>query len=356
MATAQLDYALELAGLNLPVLPCRGKQPLVKGWPKSATTDGRRIMDLWEPNPTANPGVAARELIVLDADDERAEDWIRGELDLPDTATTRTRRGRHRYFRGNVQRGCRPSLYPGVDVKGNRAGQATGFVLGAGSEVAGHVYQWELHPEEVGIAEAPAELIKRVEKDEFRGIIASSDPIPEGLRNDSLARIAGRLHHHHGLRSPDELYGVLAVTNRRCQPPLSERELRNIAESVARYGIQPWQRMPAEVARWCADPRLTPTETFVLRIGCDYADHLGRWDLSRKQIQRLTGLSWDQVKHALRGLEEKGRIRITRRWAKSGRELSSLKQLLPIPDGETVLKRGLSHAHPPSQSDSPVRS
>ncbi len=59
-------------------------------------------------------------------------------------------------------------------------------------------------------------------------------PIPEGVRNLTLTRIAGSLRGR-GLEYAGIL-GVLLATNvARCRPPLRDAEVRTIAKSVSRY-------------------------------------------------------------------------------------------------------------------------
>ncbi len=92
------------------------------------------------------------------------------------------------------------------------------------------------------LAPAPAKLLEAAKSkpvvEEFRRESSSTaaagldgPPIPDGGRNDSLARIAGRLHD--GGRSLDQLDADLqAVNERRCQPPLDPREVSKVARSI----------------------------------------------------------------------------------------------------------------------------
>jgi Primase C terminal 1 (PriCT-1) len=61
--------------------------------------------------------------------------------------------------------------------------------------------------------------------------------IPEGQRNDSLARIVGHLL----ARGVDEhvaLELLLAVNQARCRPPLPDREVVAVAESILRRHLR----------------------------------------------------------------------------------------------------------------------
>jgi hypothetical protein len=63
---------------------------------------------------------------------------------------------------------------------------------------------------------------------------AEANPIPEGQRNATLARLGGNMRRV-GM-SQAEIAAALQQTNRdRCVPPLSPREVERIAASVARY-------------------------------------------------------------------------------------------------------------------------
>ncbi len=61
-----------------------------------------------------------------------------------------------------------------------------------------------------------------------------SDVIPEGMRNDTLTRKAGKMRRL-GF-SEDAILGMLVAVNEvECQPPLPDDELRSIAASIAKY-------------------------------------------------------------------------------------------------------------------------
>ncbi len=67
-----LGCAIVYAETGLRVFPCNtGKKPLIKGWPKLATTDSNQIRHWWSKWPSANIGIATGEesgLLVLDID------------------------------------------------------------------------------------------------------------------------------------------------------------------------------------------------------------------------------------------------------------------------------------------------
>jgi putative DNA primase/helicase len=69
-------------------------------------------------------------------------------------------------------------------------------------------------------------------------------PIPEGQRNDALTRDAGAMRRR-GL-SEQAIAAALLIENReRCQPPLEEIEVLQIAKSVCRYAPEePPKKLP----------------------------------------------------------------------------------------------------------------
>jgi hypothetical protein len=93
---------------------------------------------------------------------------------------------------------------------------------------------------------------------------APGEVIPGGQRNDTLARIAGKMRHAE--MTTDELTAALQVVNMaRCDPPLPEAEVRGIAQSIGRYppGGSPAESDPEEpvVAEW---PTLDPLALYGL--------------------------------------------------------------------------------------------
>lgn len=315
--------ALELARLGFRVFPCNGKRPYITDNLKRATSEPRQICEWWQQRPSANIGIAAHGLIVLDLDGPEAEEHLAElALDLPPTATVETVRGRHLYFRGNVAGGCTNTLGRGLDVRGNRDGFATAYALGPGSHRDGFTYEWAegFHPAETPIAPAPPALIEAVQRraGRLRAVEGSGDgsrPIPKGRRNVTLTSIAGDLWRQ-GLTSASMLRPALeAVNAERCRPPLPEAEVGRIAESAERNfsAPAPWQGTPREVAEWVAQTELSPAARAVLRCICDHANEAGKAWPSYALMQRLTGLGRNRVIAAVSELEEAGRIAVSRK-------------------------------------------
>jgi len=236
-------------GAKIPIFPCKAdKTPYTQHGHLDATTDPRRINAWWNRYPNANPATPTGErsgFFVLDVD---LEAWGAGSLEaletahgeLPTTYTVKTGGGGlHYYFRLPERTEIRNSagkLGLGLDVRGEG-----GYVLLPTSTTEGTYEVLENHP----MADAPAWLVEALREPhssrsggtggtrEPTAIFADNDgpPIVEGTRDDTLARIAGKLHD--GTRSLEALAaGLWRINEARCQPPLPERQVLKIARSI----------------------------------------------------------------------------------------------------------------------------
>lgn len=164
-----LNAALSYASRGWPVFPCRrrGKEPLVPGGFKAATTDAATIRAWWrryaQPNigmPTGRPS----GIVVLDVDPRNGGDEALLDLPpLPETVEVITGGGgRHVYFQwpGFEVRCANNALGPGLDLKGSG-----GYVLVPPSvHPSGRRYQWEIssHPDDTPIAPMPDWLLEMI--------------------------------------------------------------------------------------------------------------------------------------------------------------------------------------------------
>lgn len=225
---------------------CRnvGKHPRTMNGYKDATNNAAKITEWWDMWPGANVGVACGPsgLIVIDIDprhggDDSLRDLIAGR-EWPETPTVITGGGgTHYYFkapRDSTIGNSTGLLGPGIDVRAQG-----GYVVAPPSmHESGRSYEWEagLAPGEVKGATAPAWLIEMLSAPGSRGRRAAeaiNDVIPEGHRDQTLTSLAGSMRRR-GM-SPEGILAALRVENRRCVPPLPERDLERIASSVGRY-------------------------------------------------------------------------------------------------------------------------
>lgn len=95
------EYALSYARAGNRVFPCRegGKEPLVSGGFKSATTHEGVVEDWWTRWPNANIGWAIEHCVVIDVDPRNGGPRTPAHIDLPRTKTVLTPNGGfHLYF------------------------------------------------------------------------------------------------------------------------------------------------------------------------------------------------------------------------------------------------------------------
>ena len=178
---AMLEAALKYAQNGFRVLPLRpkGKEPLIKGWVKKASTDKEKIQTWWEDNSDINIGLLTGHnsgFFVVDIDGPKGEQSL-SEFEaehgkLPKTLEQKTGReggGRHLFFKtptvlpwepDKKRVGCRTSVLPGVDVKGEG-----GYVVAPPSihPDTGQQYSWVNGPD-VLIVKAPQALLQLIEK------------------------------------------------------------------------------------------------------------------------------------------------------------------------------------------------
>lgn len=226
----------------------RPKHPLVS-WKKyqDERANESAIHDWTRRWPKCGIGIVTGRIsgiVVIDVDDEdKAGDLIES---LPITATVKTSKGHHYYFRypsylePEEVVPTKARFLPGVDVRGDG-----GMVVAPPSlHESGAVYLWQSPPEDQ-IAELPERVYKKIL--ESKGILEFSDSfgqrkwesallngVTEGARNDSAASLIGKLLAE--LR--DEALWPLAweavrAWNQLNQPPLPVKELKTTFESIA---------------------------------------------------------------------------------------------------------------------------
>jgi replicative DNA helicase len=70
-------------------------------------------------------------------------------------------------------------------------------------------------------------------------VLTFSSTVPEGSRNDTIAKVAGQLLHYYPKSKWDYAYTLLEGFNQgSCKPPLDERELKTIFQSISRKAEQ----------------------------------------------------------------------------------------------------------------------
>ncbi len=191
-------------------------------------------------------------LVVIDIDGE-GNAWLTGEpaklADLGAAPLSLTPRGgRHCFFRqpeGRAWRNTAGRLAPHVDTRANG-----GYVLVAPSVVEGKPYSWqaerELSVPPQRLPEPPAWLIEQLDalaasngvdvglSAQAGGDVSGANPIPQGQRNATLARLAGAMRRV-GMSQAEISAALRQVNADRCTPPLPLPEVERTAASIARY-------------------------------------------------------------------------------------------------------------------------
>jgi len=160
---SKLEIALELAEQGFSVFPLKPNsktQPVVKEWPKNATTDPERITGWWSGRgANRNIGIACLDnVVVIDVDVKDGKLGLQSFKELiknglPKTRTQKTPTGglhliyKHpggEHIKSVANWGCDPKnipaapsmgCYPGIDIRGNG-----GFIVAAGSTLGDKEY------------------------------------------------------------------------------------------------------------------------------------------------------------------------------------------------------------------------
>jgi len=236
---AALLYRRELGWSVIPVEP-KGKRPLVR-WEQyqhePASED--QIRAWWTEHPTANIGIVTGQvsgIVVLDVDGPEGAQSLEQQPEIEPTAMSATSRGTHLFFKhpGDVELRNFARKLPGLDFRGDG-----GYIVAPPSiHSSDHVYSWSLWPHQQPSADLPGWLRDLVSANGYvptaTAPLAEAKRIREGGRNDALTRLAGSMRRR-GF-TPEAIEAALIEENeRRCDPPLPEKEVREIARSVGRY-------------------------------------------------------------------------------------------------------------------------
>lgn len=259
MSAALREEVLAAAARGWRLLPVRAgeKTPLVKDWPTLATSDISQIEKWAARFPACNWGVATGPgsgVFGLDVDGNRGRAALKAyqqqRLELPETLTVSTGRGKHLYFCWPEGEGIRNSagrLAAGLDVRGD------GGYLVIPPSVHNSGTKYAYAALDAPVANAPDWLLSLIQAQTSpqsgpsapaAGAVAS-EPIGEGSRTNRLVSLAGSMHKR-GM-DPAAIEAALLVENAaKCSPPLPEAKVRAIARDIPkRYPNAPPATGPA---------------------------------------------------------------------------------------------------------------
>ena len=219
-----------------------GKHPRTKHGLIDRTKDEAQIRWWWAKWPRANVGIAtglASGFAALDEDPRHGGDESLAELvalhgPLPQTVEVLTGGGgRHLYFALGEAMQSRNGILPGLDLKSEG-----GYVVAPPSlHASGRGYEWEAssRPGEVALAPLPQWVreLRSAHSPTF-ATDQGGDRIPTGYRHSALVSFAGTMRRR-GLTETEMLGALFVVNIERCDPPLTEPEVRVIAQTIATY-------------------------------------------------------------------------------------------------------------------------
>lgn len=243
----QGQAAVRYAKAGWGVFPCRkgAKEPATKNGLLDATIDPERVTAWWWRHPDDNVAIRCgveSGLVVLDVDGDDGSLALRGlEMEhglLPTTASVVTPSGgQHYYFRhpGGEIRNSVSMVGVGLDIRGDG-----GYVVAPPSTLdSGFGYVLD---ERAKVAPMPEWLVKTIRQRQdnrnvgidpgvWKSIV--KDGVSAGSRNAQLTRLTGYLISHH--IDPGVTFEIVDQVNRgSCRPPLAEREVQRIVESIVK--------------------------------------------------------------------------------------------------------------------------
>jgi hypothetical protein len=225
--------ALAYAAGGLRVFPVKNKRPLIKEWPRRASSDVARINNWWKRWPSADVGTPmGYGLVAIDFDPGSADPTTLG---LPTTLASRTPRGgQHLFFKtADVFPNRVNHVFPNTDIRSKG-----GFVVLPPSRG----YEWV----DADVLPAPlpawvkARALAPKERAAQRAFGPGFEPrerVGEGERNDYIARYAGYALRM-GVEEAELFDCVMAHNNAVCVPPLDKIEVERTTASIARAEVR----------------------------------------------------------------------------------------------------------------------
>jgi len=249
------DIAMPLVSRSVPVIPLRPKTKIafLSNWQDIATTDSKKVEEWDEEYPDSNAACVAKPdgvwFLEIDRNGFAAHIEAMNGKRIPDTFMVRSSPGRgHFYFKQtaeSVAMGNRKATdSEGKELWSARVNNAYVVAPGSYHPTSGRRYELLRDSEIVPapdwlinwcVSQTTPETAKTV-----TGIRELDDesPISSGSRNNSITSILGKARQVLGMDKEQLFLYGMSVNEKRCRPPLSESEVRTIANSVGRYEIK----------------------------------------------------------------------------------------------------------------------
>jgi hypothetical protein len=206
-----------------------GKHPRTKHGLNDASNDEQQVSQWWQETPDANIGIRTGKvsgISVLDIDPKHGGFDSIKVFEVPATLVSNTGGGgQHYVYKYDENIRTLVGFKPGLDFRSDG-----GYIVGPPSNhESGKEYVWaDLSVEPV----AAPDWMKT--KGQVKTVQPNSGTVLEGGRNAYLMSLAGSMRRRGASQEAIEK-GLLAENNEKCNPPLDEGEVLNIARSASRY-------------------------------------------------------------------------------------------------------------------------
>lgn len=235
MSNTMLNQAKNYLARGFSVIPLKikDKRPAIDSWKMfQERRPSEEELEQWFGNGTENNiGIVCGKisgLAVVDLDSPQAVQFAM-DHHFPGTPAVKTAKGFHAYFqyKEGVRNFQKRDDLPGIDLRGDG-----GYVVGVPSvHPSGHVYSWLPGRSLADLPLAPfPEIILAKTPTDKTDLEELYKGVTKGLRNDSLARLAGWWARN-GLTLPECLEQAI-TWNQKNSPPLPGRELELTVKSI----------------------------------------------------------------------------------------------------------------------------
>jgi hypothetical protein len=283
-------------GIPVAPLPPRTKIAALKNWESLATSDAEKLANL-NPDRDGNTAAVAHAEIggfcFFEVDRPNFHEQIQKQTghNFPETfvVSSSPGKGRGHFYWKHTPKSIALGNAQAADADGEiwsfRGDRR--YVVGPLSvKETGEIYTIV---KDVPIVEIPDWLVEYCAKSQKKtghAELDSEEPIAEGGRNNALTSILGKARQVLAMDREQLLAYGLSVNEKRCRPPLSNEEVRTIADSVGGYAVKPTGKIefdatPAQ-ARPVETESVNPTE-----ISTDSLDYLPSTVLGSTRLQDI---------------------------------------------------------------------